>query len=81
MTTATQQAQALRRPEQLRQPAPPASMGASVTPDMWSQLPRDVQQQIETGYGTGGFEGVKNIPGWYELPEHERTQLLIGMRG
>lgn len=46
----------------------------------WNGLPRDVQTQVKGAYGAGGFDAVKQIPGWYDLPSDVRTQILVGAR-
>lgn len=50
----------------------------------WTGLDKQTQQGLRGGYDAGGFEGVVKSVGadeWYDIPEHIRTQLLIGMRG
>lgn len=57
--------------------APAAAPDENAT---WSGLPRDVQTQVKGAYGSGGFDAVKQIPGWYDLPSDVRTQILVGAR-
>lgn len=64
--------------------APPAGLPpAPPTPDAYTSLPADARQQLQAGYGRGGFEGVVNSVGsdWYDIPEWQRTQILSGLVG
>jgi len=69
MTAGDQQVAALRNPPE--------------EPDAFSVLPKAAQQELQQGYGRGGFEGVVNSVGsdWYDLPEWQRTKILDRVRG
>lgn len=74
-TTAGDQAKALSGATTSGLPAVPPP------PDVYTSLPADAQQELQGGYGKGGFEGVVNAvgPEWYDLPEWQRTQILSGV--
>jgi len=63
--TAGAQANALRRQSQ-------QAPGEGV----WEGLPPAAQKELQQAYSTGGFDQVRQIPGWYDVPEHVRTQIL-----
>ncbi len=67
-TTAAGQAQALRA-----RAAPAESAG------VWGSLPGPVRQQLQDEYSRGGFDAVKNVEGWFDVPEHVRRQILTGL--
>ena len=66
--TAGAQAQALRT----RTQQPPAE-------GVWEGLPPGVQSELQQAYSTGGFDQVRQMPGWYDVPEHVRTQILSNL--
>lgn len=63
------QAQALR--------SDPATGPSSV----WDALPNQAQAAVGAAYGAGGFDAVKQLPDWYDLPSWQRTQILAGATG
>lgn len=45
----------------------------------WESLPPAAQEELRRAYSTGGFDSVRQAPGWYDVPEHVRTQILSNL--
>lgn len=44
-------------------------------------LTEEGAEQVGGAYQAGGFDTVKQIEGWYDLPSWQRTQILAGATG
>lgn len=69
-TTAGDQARALRK-----------KTGRQETGQQgYDELPDEAAAMVRAVYGEGGFDAVRQLPNWYDLPESQRTQILAGAR-
>lgn len=50
-------------------------------PAGWQELRDDDRAAVQSAYGSGGFDAVKQVKDWYSLPAHVRTQILAGASG
>ena len=74
------QAQALGMPSVFG-PAQPSEAIGFQSLGLWPSLPSTIATPVQEAYGRGGFEGISQMQGWYDLPEHARRQILEGARG